>query len=214
MPYPAVKVFMVEKVNVREVVVKGEPCDAHPDGCDRSRDRTETRFDVRRADTGEIVLTDASWMHGLPPGAMYWQEMSQLDPPDGPDDWDGYSQENLDSLRKSWAEHPEWYGGPYRPDPDERPPEWQGLPRRSQSHLFASGPQLTVVCPNGHEWNIDSRASNCTMPYDYEHRCWVRHGEPPDIHVDKQGHTCAAGAGSIQAADYHGFLHHGTLTAG
>lgn len=53
---------------------------------------------------------------------------------------------------------------------------------------------------------------NCTMPYDYEHRCWVRHGEPPAITVDKQGHTCAAGAGSIQCGSYHGFLEDGALT--
>lgn len=71
---------------------------------------------------------------------------------------------------------------------------------------------LMVMLPNGHEWDIDSRASNCTMPNDREHRCWVRHGEPPNIHVDKNGRTCAAGAGSILAGNYHGFLHHGELT--
>lgn len=55
-----------------------------------------------------------------------------------------------------------------------------------------------------------------------EHRCWVRHGDPRTgvVHVDKNGLTCRAGAGSILfkgnpargVPDYHGFLHHGKLT--
>lgn len=77
------------------------------------------------------------------------------------------------------------------------------------------GRVLIVVTPGGH-WEIDSRASNCTMPTDNEHRCWVRHGRPEDgsLHVDKNGHTCAAGAGSIICGNYHGFLHNGFLTDG
>ena len=74
-----------------------------------------------------------------------------------------------------------------------------------------SGPSLIVKTPGG-EWNIDSRASNCTLPKDRQHRCWVRHGFPPKIHVDKNGKTCAAGAGSIICGNYHGFLHNGCLT--
>jgi hypothetical protein len=65
---------------------------------------------------------------------------------------------------------------------------------------------LVVKLPNGSEWMIDGRASNCTLPTDTSHRCWVRHGEPPIVTVDKQGLTCAAGAGSIQSGNYHGFL--------
>jgi hypothetical protein len=73
---------------------------------------------------------------------------------------------------------------------------------------------LVAVLPNGHHWYIDSRASNCTLPEDKVHRCWVRHGRPEDgtLHVDKNGVTCAAGAGSIQMDDFHGFLHHGMIT--
>src|SRR5581483_505675 len=42
------------------------------------------------------------------------------------------------------------------------------------------GKTMVVKCPpDGHEWVIDGRASNCTMPDDIVHRCWVRHGEPP-----------------------------------
>lgn len=70
---------------------------------------------------------------------------------------------------------------------------------------------LVVRLPNGNDWIIDSRANNCTLPADDNHRCWVRHGEPPNITVDKNGLTCAAGAGSIQSGNYHGFLRNGEL---
>jgi len=72
---------------------------------------------------------------------------------------------------------------------------------------------LIVILPDGQEWDTDSRAINCTMPEDKIHRCWVKHGEPPNIHVDKNGNTCQAGAGSILTSKYHGFLHNGELTS-
>lgn len=68
-----------------------------------------------------------------------------------------------------------------------------------------------VRCPGGGDWLIDSRASNCTMPGDDTHQCWVRHGAVPDLTVDKNGNTCAAGAGSIQTGNWHGFLRGGFL---
>jgi hypothetical protein len=74
---------------------------------------------------------------------------------------------------------------------------------------------LSIYCrlPGGHSWLIDGRASNCTMPEDKDHRCWVRHGTVGEkLHVDKNGKTCAAGAGSIAIEGYHGFLHNGELT--
>lgn len=72
---------------------------------------------------------------------------------------------------------------------------------------------LVCVCPDGHPWTIDARARNCTMPEDDEHWCWCRHGRPEDgtLHVDKNGVTCAAGAGSIDTGKWHGFLHNGQL---
>lgn len=78
------------------------------------------------------------------------------------------------------------------------------------------GIALMVRCPNGRDWHVDGRASNCTRPDDKVHQCWVRHGDPraAEVTVDKAGDTCAAGAGSIQAGDYHGFLQAGVLTAG
>ena len=74
------------------------------------------------------------------------------------------------------------------------------------------GKHLNVILPNGHTWDVDGRASNCTMKDDRTHRCWIRSGEPPKIHVSKDGHTCKAGAGSIGVPGYHGFLRNGTLT--
>jgi hypothetical protein len=82
---------------------------------------------------------------------------------------------------------------------------------------FLGGPNtdgrfLVVRLPNGNDWCIDSRASNCTKPDDEGHRCWIRHGDPPNLTVDKNGITCDAGAGSIQSGNYHGFLRNGELT--
>ena|ERR1700747_2323399 len=70
------------------------------------------------------------------------------------------------------------------------------------------GRSLVAVCPGGHQWHIDGRCSNCTKPHE-PHQCWVRHGEPPNITVDKNGNTCAAGAGSIQTPNWHGYLRNG-----
>lgn len=75
------------------------------------------------------------------------------------------------------------------------------------------GRHLHAVLPNGHPWDIDSRARNCNRPDDRQHRCWVRTGEPPNITVGKGGNTCSAGAGSIVSRDYHGFLINGVFTA-
>lgn len=88
------------------------------------------------------------------------------------------------------------------------------------------GMHLHCVLPEGTTWDIDSRCNNCTLPNDTVHRCWIRHGDPERgfpsetdgtyqrsvIHVDKQGVTCAAGAGSIVVPGFHGFLHHGFIT--
>jgi hypothetical protein len=72
---------------------------------------------------------------------------------------------------------------------------------------------LVVRCPDGHDWTIDSRARNCTMPLDNLHYCWCRHGVPPKVTVNKEGcRTCLAGAGSIQTPNWHGFLRDGILT--
>jgi hypothetical protein len=71
------------------------------------------------------------------------------------------------------------------------------------------GQHLHVICPDGTDWDIDSRASNCDMPADRTHRCWVREGAPPNVTAGKAGHTCTAGAGSIQTPNYHGMFQNG-----
>lgn len=79
------------------------------------------------------------------------------------------------------------------------------------SNLFRGpdGHCLLVKLPNGNDWMIDAPASNCTMPSDFDHKCWVRRGVPPNITINKDGLTCAAGGGSIQSGNYHGFLVNG-----
>lgn len=97
----------------------------------------------------------------------------------------------------TWPPGAMWYGGSQggcKPGPD--------------------GKYLWVMCPGG-IWCIDSIASNCDRRDDEEHRCWVRHGVPPNVTVDKNGRTCGAGAGSIliRRGDgaFHGFLRNGWL---
>lgn len=70
---------------------------------------------------------------------------------------------------------------------------------------------LMAKVPGGGEWMIDGQASNCDKPNDKEHYCWVRHGEVPNITVDKRGNTCNAGAGSIQTHNWHGHLVNGVF---
>lgn len=189
--------FLVHEINERTIPhACNEPDrDGHP----------ERRFDLARVDTGEILLTDVEYFSGgVPVGAMWFQSFQQEKrPPKGPQDYDGYTEAELANIRDSVAKHPEWYGGGADPA--------SGLPNRRPSFVFEDGPCLTVMTPGG-VWRIDSRASNCGSPYDYEHRCWVRHGEPPAVTVDKEGVTCVAGAGSIQCGDFHGFLRDGALT--
>lgn len=70
---------------------------------------------------------------------------------------------------------------------------------------------LMVVMPDGGIWDTDSRGSNCTKPDDRTHRCWVKHGEVPNITIDKNGLTCKAGGGSVKMISWHGFLRDGKL---
>jgi len=69
---------------------------------------------------------------------------------------------------------------------------------------------LVVRTPGG-DWMIDGQCSNCDRKGDHEHKCWVRHGEAPNITVDKNGLTCGAGGGSILKGSYHAMLQNGVL---
>lgn len=105
--------------------------------------------------------------------------------------------------------------------------DWMGDP-----HCGHDGIHLAVQTPGG-TWLVDGQSSNCTRDQSVEvpapdgadpshkwhrfersHYCWVRHGDPrrpSTLHVDKNGNTCQAGAGSIIIGGWHGFLHHGHL---
>lgn len=85
------------------------------------------------------------------------------------------------------------------------------LPEGPAFYRGPDGHCLVVKTPGG-EWMVDARCSNCTLPGDTEHKCWVRRGEVPYVTVSKEGGpTCSAGAGSIQCGRYHGFLRNGRL---
>lgn len=90
----------------------------------------------------------------------------------------------------------------------------EGSPHCIHGWENCDGKHLFVRLPDGQDWDTNARANNCSMPNDRKHRCWVRHGRPElgeVVHVDKNGVTCAAGAGSIATSKYHGFLHNGRL---
>lgn len=72
---------------------------------------------------------------------------------------------------------------------------------------------LYVVLPCGCLFDCSHRASNCGLPLDRTHRCWVVQGTPPNVSLVKTGGpTCSAGAGSIGHSHWHGFLANGVLT--
>jgi hypothetical protein len=74
------------------------------------------------------------------------------------------------------------------------------------------GNHLYAILPDGTEWCVYGRASNCTLQDDQEHRCWVTTGELPNITACKNGYTCSAGAGSIASTSgWHGFLVNGVF---
>lgn len=76
------------------------------------------------------------------------------------------------------------------------------------------GWHLFVCLPTGVMVDLTRRASNCDQKTDRTHRCWVVHQKDDVLHVDKNGRTCGAGAGSILVGEWHGFLHNGHLVTG
>lgn len=102
-----------------------------------------------------------------------------------------------------------------QPSPPEASPAEPGACWNAWWMPFSRGTDgiyLMVRLPDGHDWAVDSQASNCTRPGE-PHKCWIRHGDPRDckVTVDKDGDTCSAGAGSIGTPDWHGFLRDGQL---
>ena len=110
-----------------------------------------------------------------------------------------------------------WIGGNPPPHDKRKPGEMYHIYKDYHDHTCpwdnCAGYEehIIVEMPGGGVWDINSRASNCDMPDDKTHRCWIRHGDPPNITIDKNGNTCGAGAGSIQHGEYHGFLRNGKL---
>lgn len=80
-----------------------------------------------------------------------------------------------------------------------------------QLGVLTDGKYLVLRLPNGSDWAIDSRCNNCERPNDEAHHCWCRHGEPPNITVDKNCDTCPAGAGSVLSNGFHAMLENGVL---
>lgn len=194
--------------------------------------------DAPASDWGEY----APWKHGGETGGLCWHTFSEAIPDDS-QLWQelrcsrcGVLFTDSDGNKQVWAEHlnaghPSGKLWVIR----DAPPGamWNiGWMRDTE---WAKGPDgicLAVRLPNGWDWWVDQQVSNCTRDQwkkwkDAEgrevrqwagrtHYCWVRHGDPRsgNLHVDKQGNTCAAGAGSILVPGYHGFLHNGYLTDG
>jgi len=107
---------------------------------------------------------------------------------------------------------------------------WNAWWMPSAKRPGGDGMYLCCRMPGNHDWAIDGRATNCDSPckvcgvpyhahenkgHNYEdarpHQCWIRHGPPSNLTVDKNGVTCGAGAGSIVVPGWHGFLTAGIL---
>lgn len=146
--------------------------------------------EMRRPDTGELFRS----CRDLPPGAV----------------WEMRPCGSLDRLH-NWVSNVDDAGRPF-----PAPPAGEGKRCRLIERLNKQdGRVLICRLPDRHDWVIDSRANNCTLPLDDKHWCWVRQGRPEDgsLHITKQGRTCSAGAGSIATPGYHGFLRHGRLVS-
>lgn len=99
---------------------------------------------------------------------------------------------------------------------EEMPP---GAMRNAKWWPKGQGPDgisLMIRLPCGHDWHVDSKASNCKES-EIEHFCWPRTGDPRipgEVHVAGGDNICKVGAGSIGCMNgrcYHGFLRKGAL---
>lgn len=182
------------------------------------------------------------WDVGDRPERIVWHTFTEKVPKDDPR-WQemrcercGILFTEADGNKQLWAEH--LHSG----SPDGKLYTLRDAPAGAMwdakwmhDYDWAVGPDgiaLMVRLPNGWDWHVDGEASNCTRTQYKKwvdekgsqwqrwegrtHYCWLRHGDPRtgNVHVDKNGDTCAAGAGSILAGSYHGFLHNGYLTDG
>lgn len=85
------------------------------------------------------------------------------------------------------------------------------------SYTGADGRSLVVKCPGGHDWHIESIASNCGLKDGRPDGkfCWQRSGEPPVVTVARGScPNCGVGGGSIGTPNWHGYLTAGELVTG
>lgn len=125
--------------------------------------------------------------------------------------WDHPTRELGDRELCNWHSNVDDKGRPF-----PEPPKGEDKRCRLIDRPGVDGRVLICRLPDGHDWVIDSRANNCTLPLDDDHWCWNRSGRPEDGTLDvrkgKPGQTtCSAGGGSIATPGYHGFLHDGRL---
>jgi hypothetical protein len=141
--------------------------------------------------TGEVFERIRDLPHGAVWAQKVWREDRELN---------------------NWISHRDEDGTPFPPPKEGEGGRIRFLDRPHED----DGRVLIVRLPDGHDWEIDSRANNCTLPLDDAHWCWNRSGRPEDRTLDvrkgKPGQTtCGAGGGSIQTGRWHGFLHGGKL---
>jgi hypothetical protein len=145
-----------------------------------------------RGDTGELVTTDDA-PHGAVFDAQWLKDCPDQTGPDGqcihvkvPNGALG-SYWNVDSRASNC----------------DSPCKWCRAPYRSHKKENCSNPGDAE-----HTWTKGSYEDG------RPHKCWIRSGDPRlgTLHVDKNGVTCNAGAGSIDNRKWHGFLHNGKLT--
>ena len=80
-------------------------------------------------------------------------------------------------------------------------------------------PTWIIRLPSGQWLDMTVRTTNCTAPWDREHRCELIWGAEPFFTLNKSGGlTCEqpgnpgqTGLGSIVGANWHGFLRNGNF---
>ncbi len=214
MPYPRTKCFVIEptgkyRLYLRRYTHGNGPCPKHGNYhqaftlIEDNVSYEDPRFPEDAKYEGKVCIGDY-WPHGDPRWPTHCDCGQSLD---GPGEWQLFPKELYQRQ-----DQPE--STPITLDEAQPGALWrQPWLEDNEAYRGVDGHSWMCRTPGG-DWMIDGPANNCTMKGDTKHKCWCRHGTAPEFHVDKSGITCAAGAGSIVAGNYHGFLHNGWLTEG
>lgn len=152
----------------------------------------------RRTDTGELMgLRDA------PPGAMYFATWWEGDSGNVGSDGKSLCVRLPTPSRHDWAVDS-------RCSNCDSPCANCGAPYHAHGATDWYCTAAEKERARGDDWTGQYKRYLDARP----HKCWVRHGTPPRVTVDKDGLTCGAGAGSIAVPGYHGHLQNGYLTDG